>query len=320
MIRWTGLLSTLSLLWLAGSLAGCNGVGAGSFASDGSAATLITTAGLFTLDSTGAEPRFLTADINAHYAALFVNGGQDVVYVSKGLFLFKQPAVGGKNTLLRQEKMSLASGFVLRLPNNQLLILDERRSGERVAQVIDPNTAQIVSQVEGIAAIFVSSTVVQPRADGSSWRSVPAQTEPLYFIFQAKDAPEYLYLYTADTTGFSATAELPRKLSAADRALLASHDPTDLNGAVLSANGKQLLFRTKGDSAAGLYGLWLMDLESDLPVQSLLAGMPEPPQFALSPSTQVVAYQSANGVVQLRDLKTGKTTTLPKGSTLAGWQ
>ncbi len=300
-------------------LAACGGVGVSSYSATSDLVTIVDFDGLYAVSQDGESEIYLSDDVNPHYSSLVIDN--QVVFVDSDGQLLAVAPTGGDTALIREERLSPDSGFIFALPSNEVLILDERvLGGTRYAQVIDPATGQIVNQIEGIAGVFITDAAVVARPNEEGWYTPPLADGQLKLIFQAEDDPDLLFLYSADTTGFEFVDVLPRELSEDDQALLALRNLTNLRSGVLTPDGRYLVLHTETETAPITHGLWLIPLGSDAPARNLYTGLGTPPDFAVSPLDNQIAYRSSAGVLEVLDIETGTVTQLPAGAEAPDWR
>ncbi len=300
-------------------LAACGGVGVSSYSATSDLVTIVDFDGLYAVSQDGESEIYLAEDVNPHYSTLVI--GEQVVFVDSDGQLLAVPQTGGDAILVREERVSPDSGFIFALPSDEILLLDERvLGGTRYAQVIDPATGQIVSQIEGIAGVFISDAALIARPNEEGWYTPALADGQLKLIFQAEDDPDLLFLYSANASGFEFVEILPRELSEDDQALLALRNLTNLRSGVLTPDGRNLVLHTETETAPITHGLWLIPLDSDAPARNLYTGLGAAPEFAVSPLDNQIAYTSSAGVLEVLDIDSGTVTQLPAGAQAPDWR
>ncbi len=300
-------------------LAACGGVGISGYSATSELVTIVDFDGLYAVSQADGAVIYLSDDVNPHYGTLVID--DLIVFVDSDGRLLTVPSTGGDATELREERVSPDSGFIFALPSKEVLLLDERVvGGNRYAQVIDPTTGQIVNQIEGIAGVFIADAAIVERTNEAGWYTPALADGQLRLIFQAEDDPDLLFLYSAYRDGFAFDEVLPRELSENDRALLDLRNLTDLRSGVLTPDGRNLILHTETESAPITHGLWLLPLDSDAPARNLYTGLGEPPDFAVSPLANQVAYTSSAGVLEILDIDSGTVTQLPAGAIAPDWR
>ncbi|HUN23683.1 MAG TPA: hypothetical protein PK299_11185 [Anaerolineales bacterium] len=274
--------------------------------------------GLVILSRDGQQRR-ISDSYNSRYGVIFSQDGLTAVFVNTSGEIQRVAVTNGAPISYPNLTISPDRGVLLPLPSDQFLILDTTETEEVVAQVVAIENGQVLNRTEGIGQVFVSAgavTAVQTSADESHWHAPDLPSGALKLVFQAIDAPEYLYLFAADADGFDMQAALPRLLSSDDLELLANRVADDPRSGLLTAEGRYLLLHTLADD---VYQLWVLDLQSDTPARLLVADSAQPVEFLVAPDKPQVAYQTENGQVEISDLPSGLITQLPLGAEMQGW-
>jgi hypothetical protein len=265
------------------------------------------------------QQRRISDSYNARYGVIFSQDGLTAVFVDTNGAVQRVTVTNGTPIAYPNLSISPDQGALLPLPNDQFLILDTTETEEVVAQVVAIENGQILNRTEGIGQVFVSAgavTAIQTSPAESHWHAPDLPSGALKLVFQAVDAPEYLYLFAADADGFAMQAALPRLLNADDLEILANRVADDPRSGLLTAEGRYLLLHTFADD---VYQLWVLDLQADTPARLLVADSAQPVAFLVAPDKPQVSYQTENGQVEITDLPSGLITQLPLGAEMQGW-
>ncbi len=309
-IRWA-----FWLVVLAGLLAACNIEGVNSFSQDSSRIALRNNDGLYIFDSDGEQEIYLGRIDNPITAPVLTPDGSTIYYIDRFLGRVLAVPTDGSQPPRRmtREQASGNNSVLVWLPSNQLLFIDRREATNRFfMQVIDPDTTEILAQLEDIETIFINAGAVRPRPDSArgEWLLPVLAHEQLRLVFRAANL---LFLYTARDSGLEFDEVLPRELTPEDIALLGNRAPSDVTGALLTDDGRRLVLRTRqGSSPNFTYNLYAFDLDSDAPATELVLAAGELPDYAIAPGGHQVIFEvpGAPAVMVQFDFDSGERTAL----------
>ncbi|MFQ5410089.1 MAG: hypothetical protein ACE5FI_16900 [Anaerolineales bacterium] len=315
-------------------LTACSAEGLGGYARNSEWLDLINADGLFTISRNGANIHFISADVNPNYPAVFVNNGDTVVWVDRFGRLQSAPTIGGQTVQISPERATTAGGTLVGLPSGHVLYMDARRfDGDRFLRVIDPISTETLVSIEGIGHVFIADAAIQERPGEPEPRWYVPFLEPgqLKIVLQSADAPDTLFLCTANATAFECDVSnpLPRVLTEADQALLDTRVPNDLRSGTLTADGRRLILRAQnaGPPAASgeapnppTYSLWAIDLDSNAGPIEIVARASVTPDYSVSPTDHRIAFEAVGGLLGLYDFDTGEVTTLAADAWDPDWR
>lgn len=269
------------------------------------------------------QKRELTADYLPYYGVVFSADGLTAVYVNTAGEVLRQSVTNGEPSAYPDLTVNPQSGALIPLPNSQFLLLDENaENGETTAQTVVIASGQVVAKIEGIGHIFGNTGAIQTRTrldaeNNTGWQVPDLPNGGVQLVFQAVDAPEFLYLFSSNDAGLTAQGTLPRQLSQADQELLEQRVLDDPRSGIFTQDAHYLLLHT---SDGETYQLWALDLRSNAEARLLVADSPQPIRYWVNPNNSQVAYTLSDGQSEMVDLQSGVITALPAGVELLGWQ
>jgi Tol biopolymer transport system component len=172
-------------------------------------------------------------------------------------------------------------GILSFLPNGNILLIAPDGSNF-VMRIYDPNGTLV--KEEGFEQFFIAKNNYK-EADGRWYLKPYDQQSVRWIITRASNA----FSFTADRSSLTGPVQLPGQISPAVRDVLSARSST-----ILSPDGQKVAFSTVNASAQPpTFNLYALDLsQPNKPFESLVIGAPFPIEFAFSPDSSQITYES----------------------------